>query len=197
MTKIKKKKLGGNNTSKDLIGYGKGVRVGNFHIYRAKISAGAKEQIDCLVLSNYSKSWRVHIPSTVPMFTWISDLYQDSLSGKEQGINMVLTNIMNVCLTARADYQYLVNCLAQIFINPEEKITKDGHEYTIVEAVCNDIKWFAEKIRDEYEADKKAEENDPEAEKQLSHDETYHAMIDELGDMNADSYKEATKPQDT
>lgn len=161
------------------IGFGKGVRVGNFRLYKIRASVGAKQHLDSIIAANLGQSWKVQVPSTVPMYSFIEALYRDYADGKRNGLEMVLANMMNASLTPRADYHYLVGCIAQIFADPNGKLTKDGKEHTFVEAVCNDVRWIGEKLQSEYEADRKAEENSPEAETQLRHDETYHTLLDE------------------
>lgn len=162
------------------IGFGKGVRVGNFRLYKIRASVGAKQHVDAIIAASLNQTWKVQIPSTTPMFAWIELLYKDYVDGKQDGLNMVLSNMMNASLTPRADYHYLMNCIAQIFADPNGKFKKDGKEYTFIEAVCNDVRWIGEKLQSEYEADRKAEEESPEAEEQLKRDETYHSMLDEM-----------------
>lgn len=162
------------------IGFGKGVRAGNFRLYKIKASVGAKQHVDSIVISNLEQSWKVQVPSTKPVYSWIEDLYNDYANGKTDGLNVILPNMMNVSLSSRADYHYLVNCLAQIFTDPNGSFKKNGRDITIVDAVCNDIRWFAENLQRQYKADQEAEEGSEEAEKQLKYDETYHSMLDEM-----------------
>lgn len=162
------------------IGFGKGVRAGNFRLYKIKASVGAKQHIDSIVISNLGQSWKVQVPSTTAMYSWIEILYNDYANGKVDGLNMTLSNMMNVSLTPRADYHFLVNCIAQVFADPNGSFKKDGRDITIVDAVCNDIRWIAETLQEQYKEDQTAEESSDETEKQLKYDETCHSMLDEM-----------------
>lgn len=165
------------------IGFGKGVRAGNFRLYKVRANVGAKQHLDSLVIANLSQSWKVQIPSDMPMYAFIEVLYRDYVDGKQNGLNMILSNMLNVALTPRADYAYLVNCITQIFADPNGSFKKDGKDITIVDAVCNDIHWIAENLQEQYKKDQEAEENSPEAEAQLKRDETYHSMLDEINNL--------------
>lgn len=162
------------------ITFGKGVRAGNFRLYKFMAPVGAKEKLACIVVSNLSQAWKVQIPSTMPMYEMIEMLYNDYANGDKRGLDVFLSNFMNCSLTARADYQYLVNCIAMLFLNPNGTVIKDGSEYSFVDAVCNDIKWIAEELQVRYKEDAK-EDNTKETDQQLKSDETFHSMIDELG----------------
>lgn len=161
------------------ITFGKGVRAGNFRLYKFMASVGAKEKLACIVVSSLSQTWKVQIPSTMPMYEMIEMLYNDYASGNKRGLDVLLSNFMNCSLTARADYQYLVSCIAMLFLNPNGTVTKDGTEYSFADAVCNDIKWMVEELQVRYREDRK-EDNTEEAKQQLKADETFHSMIDEL-----------------
>lgn len=165
------------------IGFGKGVRAGNFRLYKIRASVGAKQHLDSIIVSNLSQSWKVQIPSDCPMYSFVEMLYADYVDGKENGLNMVLSDMLNTSLTPRADYLYLVNCITQIFADPFGKFTKDGNEITIVDAVCNDIRWIAENLQEQFKKDQEKEERSPEAEAQLKRDETYHSMLDEINNL--------------
>lgn len=162
------------------IGYGKGVRIGNFRLYKRKTGLGSKERLDCIMIANFEATWSVQIPATQQQYAMIEALYADYVDGKKAGLMMYMANMINVSLNIRADYQYLVNCIAQIYADPNGKVTKNGKEYTIIDAVANDVKWIGENVQSEYYRDKEDEENSKEAEKQLKKDETLHEMVDEV-----------------
>lgn len=158
------------------IGYGKGVRAGNFKLYKVKTGID-----NSIFVSNLTRSWRVQIPSTTPMYAFIEMLYSDYIDGKTQGLEMLLANLINVSLTPRADYIYLINLITQLFANPSEVITaKDGTKHNLVDAVCNDIRWITENLVAERERAKEEEENSPEAEEQLKRDETFDSIKQQL-----------------
>ena len=97
----------------------KGVRMGNFRLYKIRKAVGSKETVEAIVVSSFSQAWSVTIPSTLPIYTMIEDAYSTYMKGDERMLNMLLANFQNATLTPRADYHYLVNCIAQIFADPE------------------------------------------------------------------------------
>lgn len=164
------------------IGFGKGVRVGNVRLYKVMSGIG-KDREDTLVVSGVQQGWRVYLPASTQQFGMIETLYADYVDGKKAGLMMYLSNMINVSLNIRADYQYLVNCIAQIYANPTGTVEKDGKKISIIDAVANDVRWIGENVQSEYYRDKEDEENSKEAEEQLKKDETYHKMLDEVEKM--------------
>lgn len=162
------------------IGYGKGVNAGNFRIYKVKTGVGKDNKVDSLVVSGIEQGWRVYIPDTVAQYKMIQSLYADYVDGKKIGLQMYLSNMINVSLNIRADYHYLVNCLAQIYANPNGTVKKDDKTYTIIDAVANDVKWIGENVQIEYNRDKEDEKSSKEAKKQMERDETFHVMFDDM-----------------
>ena len=164
------------------ITFGKGVRVGNFRLYKIRKAVGSRETVEAIVVSSFSQAWSVTIPSTLPIYSLIEDSYSSYVKGDERMINMLLVNFQNATLTPRADYHYLVNCIAQIFADPEGEVEKDGNKYKMYDAVANYVRWIGERIATEYEQDEQDEEQHPD-EEALKHDETFHEMVEELQKM--------------
>lgn len=181
------------NDPKYNIGYGKGVNVGNFRIYKVKTGIGKDNKADNLVISGIEQGWRVYIPDTVAQYQKIQSLYADYVDGKQIGLQMYLSNMINVSLNIRADYHYLVNCLAQIYANPNGTVKKGDKTYTIIDAVANDVKWIGENVQIEYNRDKEDEDGSEDAKKQLDKDETLHSMIDDVEKLEE---KEKKEPED-
>ena len=90
------------------ITFGKGVRVGNFRLYKIRKAVGSKETVEAIVVSSFSQAWSVTIPSTLPIYTMIEDAYSTYMKGDERMLNMLLANFQNATLTPRADYHYLL-----------------------------------------------------------------------------------------
>lgn len=164
------------------IGHGKGVSVGNFRLYKVRMGTG-KDKEENLVVSGIQQGWRVHIPDTVPQYQMIQSLYADYVDGSQMGLNMYLSNMINVSLNIRADYHYLINCIAQIYANPNGTVKKGDKTYTIIDAVANDVKWIGENVQMEYARDKEAEEMSKAAKDQLDKDEVFHSMIDDAENL--------------
>lgn len=176
------------------ITFGKGVRVGNFRLYKVRKAVGNKETIEAIVVSSFSQAWSVTIPSTLPIYSLIEDSYSSYMKGDERMLNMLLANFQNATLTPRADYHYLVNCIAQIFADPEGEVEKDGNKFKLYDAVANDVRWIGERIATEYEQDRINEEEHPD-EEALKRDETYHEMIDELKNIEEKDAKNGGKSE--
>lgn len=172
------------------ITFGKGVRVGNFRLYKVRKAVGSKETVEAIVVSSFSQAWSVTIPSTLPIYSLIEDSYSSYVGGDERMLSMLLANFQNATLTPRADYHYLVNCIAQIFADPEEEVEKDGNKFKLYDAV----RWIGERIATEYEQDRINEEEHPD-EEALKRDETYHEMIDELKNIEEKDAKDSEKSE--
>jgi hypothetical protein len=176
------------------ITFGKGVRVGNFRLYKIRKAVGSKETVEAIVVASFSQAWSVTIPSTLPIYSLVEDSYSSYVKGDEMMLNMLLANFQNATLTPRADYHYLVNCIAQIFADPEGEVEKDGNKFKLYDAVANDVRWIGERIATEYEQDRKDEEQHPD-EEALKHDETFHEMLDELKTEEEKSAKDDGKSE--
>lgn len=174
------------------ITFGKGVRVGNFRLYKIRKAVGSKETVEAIVVSSFSQAWSVTIPSTLPMYSLIEDSYSSCVKGDARMLDMLLANFQNATLKPRADYHYLVNRIAQIFADPEGEVEKDGKKSKLYDAVANDVRWIGERIATEYEQDRINEEKHPD-EEALKRDETYHEMIDELKDIDEKDAKNSGK----
>ena len=189
---MSKKKTKETTTPNQGIGFGKGVRVGNFRLYKIRQGAGSKETIEALVVSSLSQSWSVTIPCTLPIYNLIEDAYESYRKGDDRMLNMLLANFLNATLTPRADYHYLVNCIAQIFADPNGEVEKDGNKFKLYDAAANDVRWIGERIATEYEQDKLNEEQNPD-EEALKRDETFHDMVEELQKMEKKETKDGEK----
>ena len=189
---MSKKKTKETTTPNQGIGFGKGVRVGNFRLYKIRKGVGSKETIEALVVSSLSQSWSVTIPCTLPIYNLIEDAYESYRKGDDRMLNMLLANFLNATLTPRADYHYLVNCIAQIFADPNGEVEKDGNKFKLYDAVANDVRWIGEHIATEYEQDKLDEEQHPD-EEALKRDETFHDMVEELQKMEKKDANDGAK----
>lgn len=191
---MSKEKTNKTATPNQGIGFGKGVRVGNFRLYKTRKGVGSKETIEALVVSSLSQSWSVTIPCTLPIYHLIEDAYASSIKDDSRMLNMLLANFLNATLTPIADYHYLVNCIAQIFADPNGEVEKDGKKYKLYDAVANDVRWIGERIATEHEQDRLNEEQDPD-EEALKRDETFHDMVDELQKLGKKEANDGAKSE--
>ena len=164
---------------KYVIGFGKGVRVGNFRLYKLNASVGSKEHVPALVVASLSQAWKVQIPSTLNMYGFIEMLYRTYVDGNEQPINIVLSNLMNATTMPDARYHRLINDLASIWADPNMTIEKDGAKVSVPDAIANDVRWVWEEVLSDYAKQKELDDTE-EAQRQLGKDETFHAMVDEM-----------------
>ena len=61
-----------------IIPFNRAVRVGNFKVWRSRVSLGSgkdKTSIEAVSVSNLDGSWKVQIPSTSQMFGFIMQQY--------------------------------------------------------------------------------------------------------------------------
>ena len=58
---MSKKETNKTATPNQGIGFGKGVRVGNFRLYKIRKGVGSKETVEALVVSSLNQSWSVTI----------------------------------------------------------------------------------------------------------------------------------------
>lgn len=88
------------------IPYNRAVRVGNFKLWRSKyVITGGKEKtsIDALNISNLDGSWMTRIPATSGMYKFVLSQYatvDETL--RDNILGMILTNMLNICLTPAA-----------------------------------------------------------------------------------------------
>lgn len=160
--------------------HGRGVRVGNMRLYKIKAHVGDKQTIDAIVISTMSQSWKLQIPSTMPMYSWINDLYEDySKHGERRPIQLVLNNMLNATCYTSAMYQYIIQYLTLLFADPTLKLKAGDEEKSIIELLFAQIKAAYEDLMVTRAKEKENEETSSEAASQLKEDETYHSMLEE------------------
>jgi hypothetical protein len=189
---MSKKKTKETATPNQGIGFGKGVCVGNFRLYKIRKGVGSKETIEALVVSSLSQSWSVTIPCTIPIYNLIEDAYESYRKGDGWMLNMLLDNFLYATTVPMTNYHYLVNCIIRIFADPNGEVEKDGNKFKLYDAVANDVRWIGERIATEYEQDKLNEEQHPD-EEALKRDETFHDMVEELQKMEKKEANDGAK----
>lgn len=175
------------------ITFGKGVRVGNFRLYKVRKAVGNKETIEAIVVSSFSQAWSMTIPSTFSIYNLIEEAYASYVKGNEQGLIVLLSNFYNSTISLPY-YQGLLHSIYLIYTNPNLEVEKDGNKFKLYDAVANDVRWIGERIATEYEQDRIGEEEHPD-EEALKRDETYHEMIDELKSIEEKDAKDGAKSE--
>lgn len=91
------------------IPYAKPVRVGNYRLWRGKVSvslpseegdvASQRYSVEVLNVSNLDGSWKVQVPQTSMMYGTIVQAYNTTdLELRDNFLGMLFTNMSNVCL---------------------------------------------------------------------------------------------------
>ena len=173
------------------IGFGKGVRVGNFRLYKIRKGVGSKETLEAIVVSSFSQAWSVTIPCTMPMYHLIEDYYTSYEKGDRKNLGILLSNFFN-STTVLPYYQGLIYSISLMYLNPTMDVEKDGNKFKLYDAVANDVRWIGERIATEYEQDKLNEEQHPD-EEALKRDETFHDMVEELQKMEKKDANDGAK----
>lgn len=176
------------------IGFGKGVRVGNFRLYKLRASVGAKQHLDSIVITDLSQGWKVQIPSTMNNYLLIQDAYKLYVDGNEEPLRIMIDNLWFTTTMPDARLHRLLMDLSVIWSNPDFVVEKDGAKTPLPDAIANDVRWVWEDVLNQYEADKEAEEQSPD-EKQLARDETFHKMLDELNELKNQERNEKDAPK--
>ena len=175
------------------IGFGKGVRVGNFRLYKIRKGVGAKETIEALTIASLDQTWSITIPSTMNNFLIIEGLYS---SGETDILERKLQNIYLACTLSLPYLDDLLFMLFAMMVAPDNELTdKEGKKYKIYDALANNVRWVAEDLISKMEQEKFDEENDPEKEENLKHDETFHDMVEELQKMEKKDANDGAKSE--
>ena len=91
-----------NDDNQLLIPFNRAVRVGNFKLWRGRMSVGTgkdKTGIETVNVSNLDGTWKVQIPSTSQMFGFICQQYATvDTEKRNEFLGMVFTNMLNVNL---------------------------------------------------------------------------------------------------
>ena len=190
---MSKKKINKTAIPNQGIGFGKGVRVGNFRLYKIRKGVGSKETIEALVVSSLSQSWSVTIPCTMPIYHLIEDYYTSYEKGDRRNLSILLSNFF-CSTTVLPYYQGLIYSISLMYANPTMEVEKDGNKFKLYDAVANDVRWIGERIASEYEQDKLNEEQHPD-EEALKRDETFHDMVEELQKMEKKETKDGVKSE--
>ena len=191
------------------IPYNKAVRVSNYKLWRSKyVLANGKEKtsIDCLNISNLDGSWMTRIPATSGMYGFILSQYATvDETMRDNVIGMILTNMLNICLTPSVALQDALFFLTEMMTFPynllpekemvkrmRENMKKLGVEKNVAEEHIGKMVEYRTQLYDlierkkaayieEYErqqAERWAKEE--EAEKQLEQDEIAEQAMDVL-----------------
>ena len=154
----------------------KPARVGNYKIWRTKVTIGkgkGKYDVEQICVSDLEGFWQVRIPETNVMFSAISGLYADEWL--TDSLSTIFANLLMVSSIPNGYFHRAVQMCSALYFNPdlirEKKQRKD---------LVKDAKRLVEDFllwREMYEAEIKA--NAPTEEQERS-DEVLEEMLEEV-----------------
>lgn len=116
---------------KDVIPFGKAVRVGNYKVWRSR-HRSAMSEVAVVNVSSLDGLFMVRIPSTMEMYGWIcmayGDYVSDDVSRKSQGeavLTTVFGNILYTSCIVNGYYQRALEMLATVYAHPTLLDRKD------------------------------------------------------------------------
>jgi len=171
----------------------KPARVGNFKLWRSKLSFGkGKEKVDIeqINISNLDGTWQVRIPATFEMFSMIKYLFaertDDTIADKSMStLHTFFSNMLYASVIDNGFFQQAINLCAMVYANPS-LLKEDDKNH---EGLMNEVKSLVSQFlawRAEYE--KRMEANAP-SEEEMKQAEVAGEMRDELERM------ESTNPE--
>ena len=198
------------------IPYNRAVRVGNFKLWRSKyVVASGKEKtsVDCLHVSSLDGAWMTRIPATSGMYGFFLSQYatvDENL--RENILGMLLTNMLNICLTPSVALHDALFFLTEMMTFPynllpekemvkrmKENMKKLGVDKKQAEDHINKMVEYRKQLYELIERKKSAfieeyerqqEERwakEDEAQKQLEQDDTAEQMLEVLNSYDGKS----------
>jgi hypothetical protein len=179
----------GAQTKKTVIPMFKPARVGNFKLWRSKLSYGkGKEKVDIeqINISNLDGTWQVRIPATFEMFSMIKYLFaertDDTIADKSMStLHTFFSNMLYASVVDNGFFQQAINLCAMVYANPS-LLKEDDKNH---EGLMNEVKSLVSQFlawRAEYE--KRMEANAP-SEEEMKQAEVAGEMRDELERMES------------
>lgn len=151
------------------IPFGKPAIIGNFKMYRTRVSVDKKKTIQAIVIANLDGTWKVQIPETYLMFRALTDLYSTKNKMDFDILFSFITNF-NFCTSIShghfqdflilAVYGYMHPEVLAKGYEPEDKKMLSYDEFMYRVKGCIDgYKEFAERLKKEPEQQNEEFEN--------------------------------------
>ena len=151
------------------IPFGKPAIIGNFKMYRTRVSVDKKKTIQAIVIANLDGTWKVQIPETYLMFRALTDLYSTENKMDFDILFSFITNF-NFCTSIShghfqdflilAVYGYMHPEVLAKGYEPEDKKMLSYDEFMYRVKGCIDgYKEFAERLKKEPEQQNEEFEN--------------------------------------
>lgn len=154
----------------------KPVRVGNYKVWRTKVTVGkGKDRYDVeqVCISDLEGVWQVRIPETNVMFSTIAGLYADE--SLTPSLNTIFANMLIVSTIPNGYFHRAVQMCESVYFNPDLLRKRKERKDLVKEAkkLAEDfLGWYAV-----YEAQVK---EDAPTEEQERSEEVLEEMLDEV-----------------
>jgi len=154
----------------------KPARVGNYKIWRTKVTAGkGKDKLDIeqICVSDLEGLWQTKIPQTSECFAMLTGLYADEKS--RGALSAIFTNMLAMSSIYNGYFHRAVQMCLSVYFNPDLLRKKKERKDLIKE-----VKRLADDFLEWREAyDVQVKENEP-TEEQMRSDEVLEEMLDEI-----------------
>ena len=154
----------------------KPARVGNYKIWRTKVTAGkGKDKLDIeqICVSDLEGLWQTKIPQTSECFAMLTELYADERNNG--ALSSIFTNMLAMSSIYNGYFHRAVQMCMSVYFNPDLLRKKKERKDLIKEAkkLADDfLEW-----REAY--DVQVKENEPTEDQERS-DEVLEEMLDEV-----------------
>lgn len=154
----------------------KPARVGNYKVWRTKVTAGkGKDKLDIeqICVSDLEGLWQTKVPQTSECFAMLTELYADERNNG--ALSSIFTNMLAMSSIYNGYFHRAVQMCMSVYFNPDLLRNKKERKDLIKEAkrLADDfLQW-----REAYDA--QAKENAPTEEQERS-DEVLEEMLDEV-----------------
>ena len=98
----------------------KPVRVGNYKLWRTKVTTGKgkdKTDIEQVCISDLEGLWQVKIPATFAMFADISEMYADEKM--TPALSTIVSNMLGVTTVTNGYFHRAVQMISTVYFNPD------------------------------------------------------------------------------
>lgn len=175
--------------SENVIPFGKAVRIHNYKLWRGNytIEEGKKKTpVECLYVSTIDGAWMTRIPSTIEMYGFLVQAYEDWKSDDphlrangEAVLTVVISNMLYVSSIGNGYYQRALELCATVYAHPS-LVNKKSKEY---KGFMKDVKGLTEKFlewRSDFDSYVKKQNPEEESQKRLEQDEIAEQAMEVL-----------------
>lgn len=159
--------------------------LGNFRLWRERLSVGAGEHIAALCVASTDTTWKVQIPETSMMYQVLTELYRRKVVDNDKEAEEALLALINNCFLCTNIPTGHVHSFIQLvfaaYMNPE--VLEKGFKGTKHIPSHKDFTRFARSIISEFIEFNKDFRIEELSDKEMERDEMAQAILDKLEDM--------------